>query len=247
MAHCPAASRHQAPGNSCQCGLYAYHPGRRSATEVFPDPNLDLYSLRASGLVEAWGRVEVHLDGFRAQYARPLALILPRALADGHLGGLVRAIARAHRAEVLVLGDPRQLAEHCRAHDLGMERATVAELLRAVEEPAERRVASGSGSGAIGAGAGRSPSARSAWDRIVYAGVMVAGGIWFLIVAAFCVLVAFGLLKAIIDGFGDDGPRSATARGRSHLEVVDQAPGVGWTGSTALGVSGRSFQSITRG
>ena len=104
-----------------------------------------------------------------------------------------------------------------------MERATVAELLRAVEEPAERRVASGSGSGAIGAGAGRSPSARSAWDRIVYAGVMVAGGIWFLIVAAFCVLVAFGLLKAIIDWFGDDGPRSATARGRPHLEVVDQA------------------------
>ncbi len=68
VAHCsplPRATRRQAIRASVVSTRY--HPGRRSATEVFPDPNLDLYSLRASGLVEAWGRVEVHLDGFRAQ------------------------------------------------------------------------------------------------------------------------------------------------------------------------------------
>jgi hypothetical protein len=214
-----SSSLHQAPGHSCQCGLYAYHPRRESASEVFFEADLDVHSLGIAGLVEAWGAVEVHRDGFRAQYARPVALILRREHADGHLGGLVRAIAHAHRAEVLVMDDPRELEEHCRAHGLGMGSATVEELLRAPEEPAEREPVDAT----VGGGAAPKPRARSARERIVQAGVMVAGVIWCLVVAAFWVLVGYGVLAAIIGGFSSDGSRSATVRARPHLKLVDQA------------------------
>jgi hypothetical protein len=170
-------SHHRAPGHSCQCGLYGCHPDGRSATEVFPD-DFDYLegTMQISGLVEAWGRIELHLNGFRAQYARPVALILRREYAEGHLGGLEQDIARAHGAEVLVLGEPRELEEYCRAHGLGMDPATVAELLRAEAGSPERQLVSGSGGGTLGARAGRSPRVRSDWQRVVYAGRVWRGG-----------------------------------------------------------------------
>ena len=32
-----------------------------------------------TGVVEAWGRIELYPEGFRAEFARPLALVLPPA------------------------------------------------------------------------------------------------------------------------------------------------------------------------
>jgi hypothetical protein len=60
---------HESPHPDCQCGIYAYHsPGARSYYgEVW----------WCEGVVAAWGRIEVHADGYRAEFARVEALGVP--------------------------------------------------------------------------------------------------------------------------------------------------------------------------
>jgi hypothetical protein len=64
----PPDQGHRAPAHSCGCGLYAsYHPWR----------SLDRYLCQGPpvyGAISAWGRLELHPDGFRAEYARVVAL-----------------------------------------------------------------------------------------------------------------------------------------------------------------------------
>jgi hypothetical protein len=60
---------HASPHPDCQCGVYAYHrPGLRS-----------YYGEQwwCEGVIAAWGRIEVHADGLRAEYARVEALGIP--------------------------------------------------------------------------------------------------------------------------------------------------------------------------
>ncbi len=83
------------------------------------------------GLVEAWGRVQVHPEGFRAQYARPKEIALIGADATSPYGRIVQEIARDHRAQLLVVADVTELKKVCRHRGLGLTRATVASLLKA--------------------------------------------------------------------------------------------------------------------
>ena len=63
---------HDSPHEACQCGIYAYDtPGPRS---WFGEAHW------CEGVVSAWGRVVVHLDGFRAEHARVEALAIPAGL-----------------------------------------------------------------------------------------------------------------------------------------------------------------------
>jgi hypothetical protein len=69
-AECRAADggvpAHMAPGSGCSCGLYASH-----------EPDLDFPTIDyrgVSGVVTAWGAIEVHADGVRAEYLRVQAL-----------------------------------------------------------------------------------------------------------------------------------------------------------------------------
>jgi len=79
-ASCRSDWSHHAPDPECECGLYAYHPWISST-----DADLRWFHARAVyGFIEAWGRIEVHAQGFRAEYARPVAFIQPSP--DG-LGG----------------------------------------------------------------------------------------------------------------------------------------------------------------
>jgi hypothetical protein len=73
---------HASPEPRCQCGIYGYFaPGPRSwFGEAF----------WCEGVVTAWGRVEVHQDGFRAEHARVEALAAPH---DGRGYGLEAAAA----------------------------------------------------------------------------------------------------------------------------------------------------------
>lgn len=58
-----------APDPACACGLYALHaPG--------PPWLPDGFAL-VRGAVALWGRLEVHQDGMRAEFARVVALALP--------------------------------------------------------------------------------------------------------------------------------------------------------------------------
>jgi hypothetical protein len=57
---------HQAPGHDCACGLYGMHALREPEDPTLP-----------TGAIQAWGRIEVHPGGFRAEYARVVVLGLP--------------------------------------------------------------------------------------------------------------------------------------------------------------------------
>src|SRR5579884_1748283 len=56
-----------APGQSCVCGLYAYHE-----LEVLERELMD--GVDVWGAVLGWGRVEVHQDGFRSEWQRPVVV-----------------------------------------------------------------------------------------------------------------------------------------------------------------------------
>ena len=92
--------REQVPHRNCGCGLYAWHPW--GIGPGFPSFG-DLDEGTCIAVVEAWGRVELHEDGFRARYARPIVLILPRQAICTEHELTVRRVAEVHRAEVAVL------------------------------------------------------------------------------------------------------------------------------------------------
>ena len=203
--------RHRPPGKRCGCGLYALHPGRDSASEVFPVEHSHGLPSEVSGLVEAWGQVEVHETGFRAQFAHPVALILHRDQSGTEWGELVGRIARAYGAEVLLVKTANEVAEYCRERGLGLSRDTVARLVPKEQESFVSEPA-----------VGRKPRRWTLGDLAGGAMAVVVG----LVVAAFWLMVwggmALAILGAIFGWFGDDS-RSATTIARGHLKVVDQA------------------------
>ena len=69
-------SNHRAPRSGCECGLYALHPQARISEWVE-----SFMTEGVAGVVEAWGRIELHEVGFRAEFARPKLLFEPA----GHL------------------------------------------------------------------------------------------------------------------------------------------------------------------
>jgi hypothetical protein len=73
---------HASPDPDCQCGIYAYHrPGVRQSYGEFD---------WCEGIISAWGRLEAHADGLRAEHARLEVLALPR---DPAVRRAVEAIA----------------------------------------------------------------------------------------------------------------------------------------------------------
>lgn len=62
---------HGSPDAACTCGLYSY-----LSQEILEDRQVG--SERAvMGAVVAWGKICVHEQGFKAEFARPLCLALP--------------------------------------------------------------------------------------------------------------------------------------------------------------------------
>jgi hypothetical protein len=73
-----SAPPHVSPAPECSCGAHAFHDLRqmlRQADEL-ESPDADRFVF--GGAVLCWGRVVIHPEGIRAQYARPLALCRPR-------------------------------------------------------------------------------------------------------------------------------------------------------------------------
>lgn len=66
-ARCFAVRGHEAPGRECNCGYFAYYA-------LPEDPDLPAPEA-VWGAIVAWGRVIECERGFRAQYARPVALL----------------------------------------------------------------------------------------------------------------------------------------------------------------------------
>lgn len=63
------AETHASPHPDCQCGIYAYHrPGAQTYYGEW---------LWTEGVLSAWGRIEAHADGLRAEHGRVEALARP--------------------------------------------------------------------------------------------------------------------------------------------------------------------------
>lgn len=78
-------SPHPVPGADCDCGLYAHHTVGELRRYRREDDVL--------GAVAAWGDMQVHRTGFRAQYAQVVALV---AVHDTARAGAVRWAADRH-------------------------------------------------------------------------------------------------------------------------------------------------------
>jgi hypothetical protein len=95
---------HSAPHPRCKCGVYAWH--RLPPASAVPDPD------RALGVVELWGRVEVHEDGMRGECVAIRALGYSPELGERHRNTM-RSIAERLGVE---LGEERSLVQAARRY-----------------------------------------------------------------------------------------------------------------------------------
>lgn len=211
--------RHRVPGPDCSCGLYALHPW--SAPELYGsgEPPEEAF-----GIVEAWGRVEVHANGFRAQFARPVALAVVGVPLDSDVGEAVARLARRYRAEAIAIADAAELAEHCRERGWGLSREVVRSLLAEVVEPdpdpADGGGYAGAGPPTATGSTARPPGAASRWARIGEALVMGVAALFWIAWYGFLAYVAVMIAILVFDGDpGSSGERFTHRR----LRVIDEA------------------------
>jgi beta-phosphoglucomutase-like phosphatase (HAD superfamily) len=77
------------------------------------------------GIVEATGAIELQDDGFRAERARPFALVVT----PGRNAARARRLARRYHAEIAEVDDAQGLLAWCEERGLGLGPATVEHLL----------------------------------------------------------------------------------------------------------------------
>lgn len=139
-AACERGGGHEAPAAGCTCGIYAWHPRPSSAETLFSECSRG--GTAVAGVVVAWGAVEVHRTGFRAQHARPLAFFVESRRANRGYGRRVRRLAQRHAAEVVAVTGPADLYDYCVHRGMGLREGAVEELLadgRAVARARRRR------------------------------------------------------------------------------------------------------------
>ncbi|HEX3630275.1 MAG TPA: hypothetical protein VHW91_07385, partial [Candidatus Dormibacteraeota bacterium] len=88
------------PEPGCSCGIYAYHDIGPMTRALREEPYM------FGGAVLCWGRIVIHPEGLRAQYARPLALCRPES--PGVLqrtGPLLEHVTREYAIPLLELKD----------------------------------------------------------------------------------------------------------------------------------------------
>jgi hypothetical protein len=91
---------HSAPEAECTCGVYAYHDVDAMLRHVEEMRQFIDHRQRilVAGAVLCWGRLVIHPEGFRAQFARVVAISLPEpepstAWTHQHLREVARAYA----------------------------------------------------------------------------------------------------------------------------------------------------------
>jgi hypothetical protein len=212
-AACLVGEGHPAPAGECACGLYALHPHTLETTaSFFSFPGYHRGALWIAGLVEAWGRIEVHAEGFRAQYARPIALLAMGLPRHGEYHRLAAEAAAAYRVELLQLESPAQVAAHCREHDLGLSREVVRSLVSEPPEDAPPTLV----------GAPTPPGPAPPRSRLQEIGELLGLGafglmmlVWYSGIGLILIASAIGM----VSGLGDEGGSEFSSR---HLRVLDE-------------------------
>jgi hypothetical protein len=81
------------PIEGCTCGIYAYHEPVQMVSSIT--------SHLVGGAILAWGRLTIHPEGFRAEFARPLALCYPHMFLAGSTAVQLARLADRYRLPVL--------------------------------------------------------------------------------------------------------------------------------------------------
>jgi glycine cleavage system H protein len=103
-AVCLRDARHRAPVASCMCGLYALSDPS--------DRRLNFSGDQAVGAIAAWGDMEVHRSGFRAEHACVVALATTGMESEARLARLRRAAERYRCALVPARGLSAEAHRH---------------------------------------------------------------------------------------------------------------------------------------
>jgi hypothetical protein len=114
-----SCDKHAAPAPDCDCGIHAWHPRRSSARRVLATRR------EVPGVMEAEGATEVHHDGFRAERARPHALMI----APGRNAEQIRRLARAYGVEAVEVHGAKDVLAWCAERGLGMNEPVVRKLV----------------------------------------------------------------------------------------------------------------------
>ena len=104
--------RHPAPASDCSCGAHAYHDLESMMLQVQRLGHfrpLGDRRILVGGAVLSWGKLVIHPEGFRAQFARPLALCLVDPTAPPSARDQVGRVAAAYAVPAL---DVRYLVAH---------------------------------------------------------------------------------------------------------------------------------------
>ena len=107
-ARCLSGGRHVPPGADCGCGLHGFHPWSPLAQRALGAAEERDGLQHVAGIIEAWGNLEIHADGFRAEQARPVAFFLP-AGAGPVDRARVYSLAGAYGARVVELPEGVEL------------------------------------------------------------------------------------------------------------------------------------------
>ncbi len=209
------------PAPDCSCGLYAMHPWPEQTSEVAGSLlGGGELAIPVMGIVEAWGRIEVHGDGIRAEFARPHALVLFPESFPPDYAEILAVLARTYQVGVLRFAEAESVVSYCAERAPGMDPTAVGRLLRSppVElEPEPDRI-DGRSANADGPKA-RSPGsfAKRAVELTLNAILVLLAIAWYGLWAAAGVFI----LGAIFLGWGDEPP-PPPPKAAPQLRVLEQ-------------------------
>jgi len=99
------SNRHSPPTKTCTCGIYAlneWEPSHPKKLRPWPSDSI-------TGLILGWGHIVIGSKGFRAQYAKPIALVSrPRST---KLSEIIEELAHAYGIEIITVKEA-QTYEH---------------------------------------------------------------------------------------------------------------------------------------
>ncbi len=224
--------REHAPAADCTCGLYSMHPWTEQTAGVSRSllDGSDL-AIPVMGIVEAWGRIEVHEDGFRAEYARPHALVLFTDSFPDDYAEILAVLASTYRVGVVRVQEAGSLVVYCAENAPGMDPAAVERLLHAPLPETELEPEElddeewGSASTGPSSVARRPPSGSSRSESLLSRIAGLVGNVLIWIVAILWYGLWFGagvaLLGGILFGWWDEPP-PPPPKPAPQLRVIEQ-------------------------
>ncbi len=142
----PELRSHSVPKGGCSCGIYAWHPFQAvDSMAIAPGPLWVEGSLPldfVTGVVEGWGRIEVHAAGFRAEHAQPAILFAEAGAPNEHLS-MIERLAKSYGAAMVEVRTGEELAAQIEALPHGLDPCWLDGLLASEVDVTLKRQADG--------------------------------------------------------------------------------------------------------